>query len=293
MNAHDKHRMRIVGWVVSILLLGAAGFTIWTRWDDLSKAIVSIERPNPWSLVSLPCIMLVAQGCVSESFRQLLNRNGIAKDGFGSIERGEMFWLIMVTGMLNWLPMRAGLIGRTVYHSKVNGIPATKSLRVLLEAIVILISVALMAFLLAVLSNVMNVHVLIVLGFPIGLLCLSTCNKTLRPISFAIICRYLDVLLLALRYWIIFGLMDYDITPETAILLAGAGSIASLIPLPTGGLGGREWIIGFVASWITVFPAAIALGLIADLINRLVELIVVIPFGLTGQHFIRKKLSRG
>ena len=54
MNAHDKRRMRIVGWVVSILLLGAAGFTIWTRWDDLSKAIVSIERPNPWSLVSLP-----------------------------------------------------------------------------------------------------------------------------------------------------------------------------------------------------------------------------------------------
>ena len=52
-------------------------------------------------------------------------------------------------------------------------------------------------------------------------------------------------------------------------------------------------IIGLVASWITVFPAAIALGLIADLINRLVELIVVIPFGLTGQHFIRKKLSRG
>jgi hypothetical protein len=85
--------------------------------------------------------------------------------------------------------------------------------------------------------------------------------------------------------------MSYEITPETAILLAGAGSIASLLPLPTGGLGGREWVIGLVAAWVTVFPSAIALGLIADLINRVVELTVVIPFGFIGQHLLRKKLS--
>jgi len=292
MSKQDNNRIRIIGWVISFILLGAAGYTIWMRWDDISTAISSIERPNPWSLVTLPCIMLMALGFVSESFRRLLNRGDIAREGFKPIERSEMFWLIMVTGMLNWLPMRAGLIGRTVYHTKVNGIPATKSLRVLVETIVILICVSVSAFLLAVVSNIFNIHVLYVLAVPVFVLLFSSLQKKHKPLSIAILCRYFDVLLLALRYWIIFGLMDYDITPETAILLAGAGSVASLIPLPTGGLGGREWIIGLVASWVTVFPAAIALGLIADLVNRLVELVVVIPFGLIGQHFIRKKLPR-
>jgi hypothetical protein len=192
--------------------------------------------------------------------------------------------------MLNWLPLRAGLIGRTVYHSKVNGIPATKSLRVLFEVIIITVCMSGAAFLLAALSSVSNVQLVLVLVVPVIVLGLFSIKPNARPWSAAIICRYFDVLLLALRYWIIFGLMGFEITPETAILLAGAGTVSSLLPLPTGGLGGREWIIGFVASWVTVFPAAIVLGLVADLINRLVELVVVIPFGLLGQHFIRKKL---
>ncbi|MBC8203111.1 MAG: hypothetical protein H8E91_04710 [Planctomycetes bacterium] len=288
MKVKDSNKTRIIGWIVSVALLSAAVFTIWSRWDDLSKAIESIERPNLWSLTSLPCITLLAVACVSESFRSLLNRKGVAKEGSKPIGRNEMFWLIMVAGMLNWLPMRAGLIGRTVYHSKVNGIPASSSLRILVETIVILICMAIVALSLAVLSNIFSIPVLIALVFPVLVLLPLSCKTQMKPFSLAITFRYLDVLLLALRYWIIFGLMDYDISPETAILLAGAGSIASLLPLPTGGLGGREWIIGLVASWVTVFPSAIALGLIADLVNRLVELVVVIPFGLLGQHFLRK-----
>jgi uncharacterized membrane protein YbhN (UPF0104 family) len=99
-----------------------------------------------------------------------------------------------------------------------------------------------------------------------------------------------DILLLALRYWIIFHLIDHSITLETAIVLGGAGTIASMLPLPTGGLGGREWVIGLLASWITVFPAAIAIGLLADLINRVIELVVVIPLGFIGMRFIRARL---
>ena len=109
--------------------------------------------------------------------------------------------------------------------------------------------------------------------------------------SLAILFRYGDVVLLAIRYWIIFDLMDHQITFETAILLAGAGSIASLLPLPTGGIGGREWVIGLVAAWATVFPAAIALGLLADMVNRLVELVVVIPLGLFGSRIVKRRIA--
>ncbi len=293
MTTKGNNRTRIIGWIVSVGLLSAAFFTIWSRWDDLSKAIKSIERPDIGVLLSLIMIMILSQGFVSESFRQLLNRSGIANNGSEPIEKSEMFWLVMMSGMLNWLPMRAGLIGRTVYHSKVNGIPTTKSLRVLFESILIIVSMAGVALLMAIMSNLYNVHTLYLVCAPIVMCLPFVAREATRRWSLAITYRYVDILLFATRYWLIFDLMNYDITPKTAILLAGAGSIASLLPLPTGGLGGREWIIGLVSSWVTVFPSAIALGLIADLINRLVELIVVIPFGLMGQHFIQKKQPRG
>jgi len=289
MTTKNSSRKRIIGWVVSVALLSTAVFTIWNRWDDLSKAIDSIERPNPTVLLLLVIITILSQGLVSESFRQLLNRCGIAKEGSDPIGKSEMFWLVMVSGMLNWLPMRAGLIGRTVYHSTMNGIPAPKSLQVLFESVAIIVGMSALALLMAVTSSFFGVHIIYLACAPILLFCAFVARKSTRRWSLAITYRYFDVLLFATRYWLIFDLMSYDITPETAILLAGAGSIASLLPLPTGGLGGREWIIGFVASWVTVFPAAIALGLIADLINRVAELIVVIPCGLAGQHLLRKK----
>jgi uncharacterized membrane protein YbhN (UPF0104 family) len=291
MKTKKSNTTRIIGWIVSVVLLSAAVFTIWNRWEDLSKAIDSVERPNAGVLLSLVIITILSQGFVCESFRLLLNRVGIAKKGSIPIEKGEMFWLVMVSGMLNWLPMRAGLIGRTVYHSKVNGIPAHKSLQVLFESVTIIVGVSGVALLMTLVSNLFKVQILYLGCLPIMLSCVFVAQKSTRRWSLAIIYRYFDLLLFATRYWLIFDLMSYEITPETAILLAGAGSIASLLPLPTGGLGGREWVIGLVAAWVTVFPSAIALGLIADLINRVVELTVVIPFGFIGQHLLRKKLS--
>jgi len=267
-------------------------YTIWNRWGDITKAIDSIEHPDPVTLFLLLITMILSQGFVSESLRQLLNRCGIANGEKNPIEKTEMFWLVMVSGMLNWLPIRAGLIGRTLYHSKVNGIPATKSLQVLAESIAIIVGMSGVALLMVVVSNVFNLNIMYFVCAPILVSSVFVVRQSTRRWSLAVLCRYFDVLLSATRYWLIFDLMSYGITPETAILLAGAGSIASLLPLPTGGLGGREWIIGLVASWVTMFPSAIALGLVADLINRAFELVVMIPLGLTGQQFLRKRLSR-
>ena len=113
MTPKSKSKARLIGWCLSIVLLATAGYTVWSRSDDIAIAIQSIEHPNTWSILVLLLIMVVALGFVSESFRQLLNRKGIAKEGARPIERTEMFWLIMVTAMLNWLPLRAGLVGRT------------------------------------------------------------------------------------------------------------------------------------------------------------------------------------
>jgi len=282
---------RCIAWCLGIVLLAAAIFTIWSRSGEISSAILSIERPSLWSILSLVGITIISTGLVSESFRQLLNRKGIAETGACPIGRSEMFWLILVTGMLNWLPLRAGLIGRTVYHHKVNRIRASQSIRVLLEFVVILVCVAGLALLLAVLGNRCGVHPSLVLLFPVLIAVPLAFPKRSGCWTIAILFRYGDVVLLALKYWIIFDLMNHQITLETAILLAGAGSIASLLPLPTGGLGGREWIIGLVAAWVTVFPAAIALGLLADMVNRLVELVVVVPLGLFGLRIVKKRLT--
>ncbi|MDP6541183.1 MAG: hypothetical protein QGF07_00225 [Phycisphaerales bacterium] len=290
MRQTSRQHAKFLGWCLSFVLLFAAGYTIWNRSDDITVAIQSIENPSLWSILALLAILVIALGFVSESFRQLLNRKGISKDGAKPIEPLEMFWLISVASVMNWLPLRAGLVGRTVYHNKVNQIPASRSIRVLLEVVVISGGMAGVALLLAVVGKVILVPQWLMLCVPAILLLPLVVSKCTRCWSISIMCRYVDILLLALRYWIIFHLIDHSITLETAIVLGGAGTIASMLPLPTGGLGGREWVIGLLASWITVFPAAIAIGLLADLINRVIELVVVIPLGFIGMRFIRARL---
>ncbi|MDP7008337.1 MAG: hypothetical protein QGI78_02090 [Phycisphaerales bacterium] len=289
MTTPHLHYKRILGWCISVLLLGAAIFAIWKRAPDLETAIAAIEHPEPIPLSVLPILLFVSILAVSESFRQLLNRPTILGEGNTPIKQPEMAWLISVAGMLNWLPLRAGLIGRTVYHSKVHGIQATKSLRVLLESVCIIVGVSLLAILVSFVRGATFIHPLVAMSVPLFVAALFFFNRGAKPWAIAIACRYIDVTLLAARYFIIFRLLDNGISPETAILLAGASSIASLLPLPTGGLGGREWIIGLLSSWVTVLPAALAIGLIADLINRVVELIVVIPLGLLGHRYLKNK----
>ena len=55
--------------------------------------------------------------------------------------------------------------------------------------------------------------------------------------------------------------------------------LANAIPFLTGGLGLREWLIGWFTSILVAIPTALALGVFADLINRAAELLVLLPVG--------------
>ncbi|MDP6600789.1 MAG: hypothetical protein QGH76_00680 [Phycisphaerales bacterium] len=269
----------IAAWSASALLLGSAIWLVASKHDDIAAAIASLERPDPFTIVLLLLTMAASIPLHAESFRRLLNRRG-------NVGSGEMVAVIASASLLNWMPLRAGLIGRLAYHHVVNSLPLMWTIRVQFEVVALVGFAAMVAILVAIAAP------LPFLGVPLAVALVVAVNNRFRPWMIAWSCRYVDLLFMATRYWLIFRLLNQAIEADAAIALAAAGAIASLVPLPAGGLGAREWVIGWVSLAITSLPFALATGILADLVNRIVELIVVVPAGLLGGVFVRRQLLR-
>ena len=101
-----------------------------------------------------------------------------------------------------------------------------------------------------------------------------------RPFGIAALIRYVEVMLLAVRYQAAFALIGSPVDFSSALTIACVGLVATMIPLTGNGLGLREWAVGVAALIVT--PYVLELGLAADLINRIVEALVVAVLGLAA-----------
>jgi uncharacterized membrane protein YbhN (UPF0104 family) len=106
----------------------------------------------------------------------------------------------------------------------------------------------------------------------------------------AALLRSIEVPLIALRYHVVFLLIDVPIPPSAAIALACIAVAAGLIPLAGSGLGVREWMVGLVAPLLVVMPEAA--GLAADLVHRAAELSVVVLLGSVALWWLVRRIGR-
>ena len=102
--------------------------------------------------------------------------------------------------------------------------------------------------------------------------------------------RWFDMLVWAARYWVAFRLIGSPIDVLPAVLLATVSQVVLLVPFAGNGLGFREWAVGLVAGRFAI--AAVSLGIIADLVNRIAELAVAIPAGLIAWSILSRRLAR-
>lgn len=104
----------------------------------------------------------------------------------------------------------------------------------------------------------------------------------------AIFWRWIDLLSWAVRYAAVFAMLGVDLSPESAASAACIAAAANMIPFLGNGLGVREWAIGLagpaLATWTT------DTGLAAELINRCLDLVVVVPLGLVVMPGIAKRI---
>lgn len=272
----------LIGFLVGLTLFAAAVWAISSDENDL-RVSWQAARDAHWTLVAAVVVLPVINWLlVSLSFRFL--QSHYAPVGFG-----EMSALIASAWLLNYLPLKPGMIGRFAYHKHVNGIRYVDSTRVILVSVTLCglsIGVLVVIALLVRFSGpawgwVWCLPVPVALG--LAAVALRRRGPWWWRVAAAGLMRYLDMMVWIGRYAAAFALIGSPLDFQTALLVAAVSQVALMIPISGNGLGIREWGVRAVTS-----PA----GLLADVVNRAAELVVSLPIGVVGTVWATRRLTR-
>lgn len=295
-DSPGRRTKAVIGFTVGLILLLIAVWAVWTHRADLSHAMLAVSRPRWWLIAlafALPLLNVAATGAL---FWTLTSR-------YGRVGFTEMNALIASAWLMNYLPLRAGLLGRVAYHKTVNNIRVQDSARVLMWqsvasacALILLLAGAWIISSPALPAASSIVFVCVLIG---AVVWVAPRWSAHAPTSFqmlaAIFLRLIDAAIWTARYAVAFALIGTPIGLVPAALLAIVSQLALLVAITGNGLGLREWCIAIAATWVVTHadPASLqALGLAADLVNRAAEVLVAIPVGAISTAWLTRRLTK-
>ncbi|MEE2908685.1 MAG: hypothetical protein VX527_12745 [Planctomycetota bacterium] len=275
--------IKLAAMATGVLLLVGAIALVWTQHDRITSALEAMSQPQPGPIVILLLSMVATLMVTGLQFQLLLSRH--------RIPAMEMQGLITGSALLNFLPLKAGLLGRIAYHQVVHGIrPMETAQAMILARVAGLVAITITAVSLFCrdwLDGQLWAWALVPAALPGWFLLLSMT----RTAGLVVLLKYVDLLLMAVRYQCAFMLMNEPIGFDVCMALAAIGMLAGAIPFLTGGLGLREWLVGWLTTGLVTLPAALEIGLLADLVNRAAELIVLIPLGGLAIFWLRPRFT--
>ena len=281
-------RLRWLTFALGVVLVGGALAAIIAQGGTLAQAAGHVRRASPALLALLIALPAVSLLCTSLSLQLLTLR-------FGRVGTGEMLALVSSAWLLNNLPMRPGMVGRIAYHKKVNGIEVKHSVRVLVEATVLTAVAAVCVFTAGLALATPYPAVRWGLGGALGVGLLAAGGFGLhrgrggRLVVAAGAVRIADMLVWALRYWVVLDVLDSRVSVAQSVVLASVSQVAMAVPLTGNGLELREWAVGITAGSAKL--ADLQVVLVADLLNRGAELLVATPAGLVGIVLVSRWLA--
>lgn len=269
----SKTRSAIM-FVVGLVLLVGAGYFVYQSTGGLEGVWDSI-RSAPWWMIALIIISPMGNHLsVSLCLHSLQSRHG-------KVGLIEMFVLIGSAWMFNYLPMRAGLLGRIGYHKSINKIRIRDSLESsiwsgVLAGIsnIILLGVAML------MTWIGESWAILLPAAPVALIfVLSTVMPTRKTtlLMRALAYRQIDVIVWLGRYWLAFEVLGLEMNIGDIAIISAVSQLASLMPLTGSGVGFREWAVGLMAS---AGGHAMGTAMAGDIINRAAETLIVVPVGL-------------
>ncbi len=263
--------VRWIGLAVGVILLAAAVATVVAHREIFGAALSEIRHPAAWDVALLLGTVLANVALTGLMFSVLMSRHG-------RVGLLEMQALIAAAALANFLPLRPGLFGRAAYHKAFNDIPIAATITVTLVAMGLSVTIAAYAALALFVAGHTTIQLWVMVAVPVPVLAAAAALGLRRTVVIAGLIRYVELLLLAVRYHAAFALIGLPIEHASALAISCVSLVAMLIPLSGNGLGLREWAVGIAAPLVT--PWALELGLAADLINRAAEVLLVLGLGL-------------
>ena len=287
---------RVAGAAAGVVLLaGAAAWALTTQGDAVTHALGQAGHAPWWLVAALLALPIVNWLTVSLSFSVLTAR-------FGRVGTREMAALIGAAWLLNYLPLRPGMIGRVAYHKKVNGIRVRDAARVMGENMAMTGVASACLFGIALASAPLPGEgwrsLAAIAPLPVLAAVASTGGGMTRVYAVALAMRWVDMLGWVGRYAAVFALVGEPVSFGGALAIAAVSHVALLVPLSGNGVGLREWLVGLTAG---ALPAAAgspyelsgaAVGITADLVNRAAELVVAVPIGLVSAGWVARNGAR-
>lgn len=283
-SARTRRLARLVGLIAGVLLVLAAIVYVAAHGASVREALAALSAPSPAVVIGLLLAVLGNIVLTALLFSVLMSR-------YGKVGLFEMQALIGATTLLNYLPLRPGLFGRVAYHKLVNEIPIRATAQVVVISIALSVAVGLYAAAAVYLARSFNLSI-IWLYLPLPMIaCAGVLARRTRYMAAALFLRSIDVLVWAVRYVLVFRLLDQAIGFDTALALACISMVATMVPFISNGLGLREWAVGLAAPLLEISIVS-PLALTADLVNRAAELVVVAVCGSLGMAMLSRRARR-
>jgi len=287
-SERTRRWLRRAGLAVGLACFALAVYTAMREREEFAKAIDALRDPDPVAVAAVLASVAAGASLSGLLFHILMRR-------FGRVPFWEMQALISASAFVNYLPLKPGFVGRVAYHRLQHGIRASHTLRTIVEAIALSGTVAGMFLVSLVALRALGAPGEWALLAP-ALLAPAMRFPAVRSVSQALLVRQAELALWTLRYWAVFQLVGAPIDLETAIVLASVSVIATLLPIVSNGLGIREWVIGILAPMISHEPVSTSQAIVAELVHRAAEIVVMTPIGLTAiivlvRHTRRRALS--
>jgi len=274
---------RVVTFVVGLAMVVAA---LWYALAGVKWQVIA-DTP-PMDFVMLAGLVVASVVLTGALFWQV----NLSFDAKPPVALIRMIELIAASSLLNYLPLRPGLLGRAAYLKARHSMPLRQSVQVLLIVIGLSTVVAMLTVLVGVLPADLRWYggggavVIVSAGTPpIARLLLR------RRVTHAwawIPMRCMELAVAAGRLWLAFAIVGSEIAYWQALIAAAGGFLVSLTGLTPNGLGLREWVVTALATMVS--PALTAPAALATVIDRAAEAVVFAVVGLASLAHIGPQL---
>lgn len=279
-----------------LLILGVLAFALAVVFAIRGADFSALSKASPWDVAGLAggvTLNLLLTGLLFWTVTLPFDCKPV-------VRLGKMQQLILSSSVLNYLPLRMGLLGRAAYLKAMHQLPLKQS------GVILLIVLGLGALVLgssgaAVAAMRHEDPMTIVLLTCCLIVAISPFWKRLlkgtirRDFSEARVLGWLtiritDMFVVGGRTWFAFAIVGCPISYGQATALGAAGMFVSLTGLTPNGLGLREWALAGMTILVSSHDATA--GATAALVDRAVEVVVVCVLGLPASWQLMREMSR-